>query len=350
MTIQATTNQQIAIAALNIEGHMNELAQGPLYVASSREQYRNDSGLVVTFTTTVREGATAEMVNETKRHFLEAAKAVYEFRAIASTDEKWSKRTDWNPPQAPHGEPRVNIFGDVVVTLGTGKVTVSVNKFTEYTSAFDMARHLLMVAECVKLPMNGHASSTPPVSTETARQALGSGGERRVGNSTPAPQASGQSDSGTPHFEQFPQNAEARAAFGMEYAGKVVSFTARKIEKKFDANTGDPEWQFFEIPTHQFPMVRSTLTYIRDEATKTYLPKLPNTIEGEWRVVCYVNKKADGKVYFNINKVEPVNVPHGDLSDKPALPTADQFAADYGLTTDNAPPVRQNDDDDGIPF
>jgi hypothetical protein len=318
-----------------LETRMNEIAQGPLYVASSREQYRSDSGLVVTFTTTVREGATADMVNETKRHFLEAAKALYEFRAIASTDEKWSKRTDWNPAQAPHGEPRVNIFGDVVVALGTGKVTVSMNKFTEYTTAFDMARHCLMVAECIKLPMNGHASSTPPAVPTPA--------------ATPAPQAGGQSDSGTPHFEQFPQNAEARAAFGMEYAGKVVSFTARKIEKKFDANTGDPEWQFFEIPTHQYPMVRSTAQYIRDDATKTYLPKLPNTIEGEWRVVCYVNKKADGKVYFNINKVEPVSVPHGDLSDKPALSTAEQFAADYNLTTD-APPVRQNDEDDGIPF
>jgi hypothetical protein len=37
---------------------------------------------------------------------------------------------------------------------------------------------------------------------------------------------------------------------------------------------------------------------------------------------------------------------------KPAAPKseADQFAADYNLTTDDAPPVRQNDDDDGIPF
>jgi hypothetical protein len=218
-------------------------------------------------------------------------------------------------------------------------VTVSVNKFTEYTTAFDLARHLLMVAECVKLPMNDHASSTPPAPAQNPAP------------STPAPQASGQSDSGTLHFEQFPQNAEARAAFGMEYAGKVVSFTARKIEKKFDANTGDPEWQFFEIPTHQYPMVRSTAQYIRDEATKAYLPKLPNTIEGEWRVVCYVNKKADGKVYFNVNKVEPVNVPHGDLSDKPATPKseADQFAADYGLTTDDAPPVDDAPVED-VPF
>jgi hypothetical protein len=42
---------------------------------------------------------------------------------------------------------------------------------------------------------------------------------------------------------------------------------------------------------------------------------------------------------------------HTLINSKPAAPKseAEQFAADHNLTTD-APPVRQNDDDDGIPF
>jgi hypothetical protein len=43
---------------------------------------------------------------------------------------------------------------------------------------------------------------------------------------------------------------------------------------------------------------------------------------------------------------------HDMTNSKPAAPKneADQFAEDHNLTTDDAPPVRQNDDDDGIPF
>jgi hypothetical protein len=43
---------------------------------------------------------------------------------------------------------------------------------------------------------------------------------------------------------------------------------------------------------------------------------------------------------------------HDMTSSKPAAPKseADQFAADYNLPTDDVPPVRQIDEDDGIPF
>jgi hypothetical protein len=43
---------------------------------------------------------------------------------------------------------------------------------------------------------------------------------------------------------------------------------------------------------------------------------------------------------------------HTLKNSKPAAPKseAEQFAEDYNLPIDDAPPVRQNDDDDGIPF
>jgi hypothetical protein len=339
-------SKELVNISTRIINRMNQITEGPLYAVSYKERWESVEcpGFAVQIVVNAREGATADMIRETRSHYLAMAKAVYEGRSLDSAGDN-AQRSEYPRPAGSHNDHRVNIWGDVQVKTGDKLVVLSVNQFSEYTTAYGMVNHLYEVAETVKHPVVPMTISTP-----AARQTLGSGGDRRVGTSTPAPQASDESASGTPHFEQFPQSAEARTAFGEQYGGKVVSFTARKIEKKFHAEpdeNGQPqmEWHFYEVPTHQYPMVRSTLAFIRDEATKTYLPKLPNTIEGEWRVVCYVNKKDTGKVYFNINKVEPVSVPHGDLSDKPALSTADQFAADYNLTTDDAPSVETSIDD-----
>jgi hypothetical protein len=306
---------------------MNEIAGGPLYVASSRECYVSGN-LKVIFTTTVREGATAEMVAETKRHFLCTAKTVFEGKHIDATAEAWNKRTEYAPVVARHGEPRVCIYGDVVVKREADTVSISVNKFTEFTTARDMVNHLYLIAECIKLPVNGHASAqqppAPPLDTATAREVLGNGGQRRVGDApVSAPAASGQSDSGTLHFDQFPSSSEERTRFGSQYSGKVVSFPVVKIDQMFSKKDGKPEWQFYTSARHQHPSVYATLEYVKDAFTIDYLPKLPKTIEGVWRMVCYVNVKDTGKVYFNLIKVEPVDVPHGDLSSAPAQPSGD---------------------------
>lgn len=338
---------------------IRELLYGPLCAVSSREHYRSDAtGLDVVFTTTAREGATGEMVNETKRHFIKACQCLYTGEYLDAASE-WNTHSA-NDPVAKHGDPRVNIFANVQVKNKDGVfIEVSINKFTEDTTAFEACQLARLVASCVLCPMNAPVKSPPPVSTAAARQALGAGEQRRVSApAAPAPDA--QSDSGTPHFTEFPSKAEERAAFGAEYGGKVVSFTAVKIErtgsKKLDANGNTQyEWQFYMSENHQHPSVYATLEFIKDEATQAYLPTLPTLVQGKWRVVCYVNAKSNGKVYFNVNKVEPMNgTPQAAAAPKTE---AEQFMTDHNLTDDpfaedadlsaNVPPLSAADE---IPF
>jgi hypothetical protein len=305
-------NEQIA--------RMNEIAGGPLYVASSRECYVSGD-LKVMFTTTVREGATAEMVNETKRHFLKTAQLVYENKHLDATDAAWNKRTDWNPAAVRHGEPRVCIYGDVPVKRETDTVTISVNKFTEFTTALDMVNHLYIIAECVKLPATCHASAQQPpaqMSTETVREVLGSGSQRRVGD-TPvtAPVASGQSDSGTPHFDLFPRDTPSRMAFGAQWNEKQVSTTILKIVRSFSKKDGTPEWECYNKSDDKWPVVYinpATARGLKKETADMLLTTMNVVGEqfGIWRVVCNVAYKDSTKtpgekvVYYNAVKLEPV--------------------------------------------
>ena len=109
----------------------------------------------VTMNVTIREGYTSNMVLDTERHFVVAARAL---RDRTEVHPDFHTRDDYGLPPD-HGCSRVNIYGDV-----NG---ISINKCNEFTTALDLvtnARTLMIVTA-----VNGKPDANQNVSERSSR-------------------------------------------------------------------------------------------------------------------------------------------------------------------------------------
>lgn len=101
-----------------------------------------DRELPVIYTLTIRPGATKEMIDETVKHFEHAAACAF---MGVPVKEAAHIRTDYGP--SPHEDYRVAIFGDLETTNEEGdRVWVSVNRFTETSTALDLQEAIKLAA------------------------------------------------------------------------------------------------------------------------------------------------------------------------------------------------------------
>jgi len=125
---------------------------------------------------TIREGYTNNMVLDTERHFVVAARAL---RDRTEVHPDFHKREDYGLPPD-HDCARVNIYGDV-----NG---VNINKCNEFTSALDLvtnARELMVVTAGND---NGNSSISPEDAAQRDFEALG------ASTTTPPEPPPGQAD------------------------------------------------------------------------------------------------------------------------------------------------------------
>lgn len=331
-----------------LQGLMYQIAYGPVGVSTVKEVFRSESGDVqISFTTTIRDGATPDMIQETKRHYLFAAKcAARGIHTIENAEdiEIYGTRTDYGDNY--HGQPRVLIFGDHELYLGwtepPTRVRVSMNKFTEVMTAQDMLNILFLNASNAKYanaPVAQHAVA-PAQNATTPQQAV----------TTTAPQAVGTSEYITKegekvpvlHFnaESFPGNESQRIAFGLAYQGHFVSFDMVKAGISFSQRDGAKQRTFFTNTNFTYPAMYCTHEgqYAVDAASVEPLLAIDgdaNTrVMGKWRVIAQVRYNADKKrVYYNVKNVTQLEAPV-----QPATPANPQQAPMFQA------PVQQSKD------
>jgi hypothetical protein len=288
---------------------------GPGISASYRETAKG-----LTYTVVVRDGATPDMIIETKRHYVRAALQAAQANSDFSEPDKtqYSQRTEYAFHWS-HSQPRVQVWGNVPVAIlkndAVHTLTVAVNIMTEITNAVDLLAHLRMVADSMYIP--DEKPTLDMRRDEDSQLNIVEHPQQATSDTSPAPTANTSgftpqiySQTGTPHFADFPRSKEQKLAFAQQYASQVVSFTMRRIHREWTGNPPVAECGFYADPngyTDQYPAFRATVNqYVRDEATREYLSHLPSdTMTGEWRAVVYVALKGD-KVYFNLNKIEVV--------------------------------------------
>lgn len=126
---------------------------------------------------TARDGATADMIAETRRHFVHAVNVLKAGRGVAN--EKATSRTQYAAHIA-HDEHRVTMWGQVDVPCfdveqdRRATVTVSINVFTEVTTAQDALDAVWCLLHGLGYrPLTDDelsAKPTPPLATQNAPQ------------------------------------------------------------------------------------------------------------------------------------------------------------------------------------
>lgn len=255
-------------------------------------------------TYTYREGATPEMLQETMRHYKHAV-AILAAGGKHSADSCPKERADYGACDYP----RVEIFGDIWVRADNGVLyPFTINICNEYTTA-DM---LINAAwEFIDALGGTEALEAMFPHMETPRRIV-----NIAENNIPTPEQSAQewadnkakvestSDSGTLNLGQYDNEKDYR-----DYHGKVVSFIACKIQRKFYPNTGKPYFEaygYYKGNPSKYPIyglqINPDSEYTK-QPVKDFVANISTELVTPLRIVCYVNVKGD-KTYFNVNRID----------------------------------------------
>lgn len=285
-----------------------------------------------------RDGVSQTIIDETLNHLFTAVEALQ--NGMFELDEQWSKRTPVESP-ATHGEAMVTCFmtNPIMVQSGKRVVPVSVNVFTETTSAQDLLNH-------VSIAIDGLGDSLdkffPVSNVANPQNATQSNWDKRVlpedttleqflktsdfsshpdnprNQAQPTPQpAQPASDEQTSMLLNPASKSEDWALFEQYVGSNVFAFKVRGITMIFD-RYGNRTFQFYG--EYNGNISKYPITYKIDfkinDRNKEYHPELITylkslnpevgkmiAVNGRW--VGRINQGSNGKLYYNVIKFDP---------------------------------------------
>lgn len=122
----------------------------------SRKLTAEKNGVKASFDLVTRSGATAEMVDETVRHYYHALACIQAGKTEATEAARTRTNYGMPPPWA-----RVQIFGDIFIRVGDKNIPVNLNIFTEHTSAQDLLDLVAVHFGELTPALPGKAASAP---------------------------------------------------------------------------------------------------------------------------------------------------------------------------------------------
>jgi len=259
------------------------------------------------FKRTLREGATAEMRDETLRHLKYAARLLRDGAFKVETEEA-TKRTKYS--ETPHGEPRVVLFGDLYVKGGKGWYEVLGLKITEYTSTQDILNMVLLnledgIAVTTNVTPFPHQQSQPDQGQNPGR-ANQSGNQQQPADGSTPPRQLKKLEKGTQLVN-----------------GEWVSVTVVKIAHS-SSKQGVGMWEFFNpygVNPGQHPSHMMTLyadNEMRMESVGDFLEglnlQMGSSITGRWNYIGQIiikpddlDKDGNPKRFINVKEIVEVN-------------------------------------------
>ena len=140
-----------------------------------------DKEAKMNYSVTLRPGWTPDMLQESRHHYVEACQAAREGKRliVAASDPVFS-RNSYSP--CAHDEPRVQIFGDIVVQVAPGiNRQVTINCFTETQTAQQLLDELWAIVDTLQMieavAVLEQAQAPQPATLRPSRQRVTDCGE-----------------------------------------------------------------------------------------------------------------------------------------------------------------------------